>query len=688
MKKVLLPLALVLICFNATSQNKIDLTNFSPVTCEGKLPLDVITSSSLKIEKEIASTQIEGKRKERNKVKDFIAAANYSYDKTILSGRLLFGDPITTYLNDIAGHLLKDDPDLRSKIRIYTSKSPSVNAGMMMNGAMVINLGLVSRVQNEAELAFIIAHEISHYKLKHSLEKYNKSNELDEGKGDYKDLSLDNKIDHALKYSRKKEFEADSLGLKIFLKSKYNDKGVEGAFDVLSYDYLPFEELEFDKSFLDGEFLKIPAPFYLEKVDEVRKNENQEDKYSTHPNISKRKLRLDWKLDQGTADKVLFTIAESEFDYIRDLARFELIHSELFNRNFASCIYHAYILLQKYPDNKFLNLSVGKSLYGLSRYKNIDKYHLVAKSYNRRKGEVQQLYYILKQLNKKQLNALALSKIIWLKSKYKDEKGLDQLEADLMVDFIVLNKVRESFFGQEKDEIIIDEEEIKELSTVQLKRYYLRKYKQFYKGAFLSEHNSGYFDQYYEMAKKRTLEIQEEMAKTAKQRAKEERQKIRNTFKKGVDSEIKSIAVLNPNIFKAFNVFDVEGDDKLKHEIIEKVELIAGKKGVDLQWYHSEDLKETDINRFVKMAKLNEAIEEILFHDIYELPPLNYGLLLEVAEELGTDHICYVMVRNGFYVFVLYDLRERNMLLKHTSIIQDMGDVKSLVNKDLDIIKN
>jgi predicted Zn-dependent protease len=55
--------------------------------------------------------------------------------------------------------------------RIYTVRVPFFNAQMAPNGMMQIWTGLLLRVDNEAQLASVMGHEIGHYLQRHSLER-------------------------------------------------------------------------------------------------------------------------------------------------------------------------------------------------------------------------------------------------------------------------------------------------------------------------------------------------------------------------------------------------------------------------------------------------------------------------------------------------------------------------------------
>ncbi|MEO8125218.1 MAG: M48 family metalloprotease, partial [Burkholderiales bacterium] len=75
---------------------------------------------------------------------------------------------LNTYLSGVACKLGAEHcPD----IRVYAVRMPYFNANMAPNGMLQIWSGLLLRMDNEAQLGAIIAHEIGHYLQRHSLER-------------------------------------------------------------------------------------------------------------------------------------------------------------------------------------------------------------------------------------------------------------------------------------------------------------------------------------------------------------------------------------------------------------------------------------------------------------------------------------------------------------------------------------
>lgn len=94
------------------------------------------------------------------------------------------------YLNDLCQRIAYWNNIKNCEVTVVnTNKDLAFAAGA---GKLLISVGLVSKINNEVELAFVLAHELSHMQLKHQ------------------DYQLEN------------EFEADARALKIISNAGYN----------------------------------------------------------------------------------------------------------------------------------------------------------------------------------------------------------------------------------------------------------------------------------------------------------------------------------------------------------------------------------------------------------------------------------------------------------------------------------
>ena len=179
--------------------------------------LDFINSNQKKIIKEV---YIESQ-------KDFL--------ENIKSHNFISDENINHYLQELLGEILKKNNIDSKKYKILLSKDSEINASNIGDGTIIINYGLFLAVENEDELVFVISHEIGHQHLNHvkneienfarqstSEEIIQKTNEIRKQK--YNKATLANNLLKNIKYKnyserRKKEIEADSIGLNLFKKT-------------------------------------------------------------------------------------------------------------------------------------------------------------------------------------------------------------------------------------------------------------------------------------------------------------------------------------------------------------------------------------------------------------------------------------------------------------------------------------
>ena len=93
----------------------------------------------------------------------------YNYVESLLDNKAArYNDSLQSYLDEVFRQITQANPELRRlDLRYLVSNSPVPNAFSLGDGTFVINLGLVRKLENEAQLAFIICHEIAHFYLDH-----------------------------------------------------------------------------------------------------------------------------------------------------------------------------------------------------------------------------------------------------------------------------------------------------------------------------------------------------------------------------------------------------------------------------------------------------------------------------------------------------------------------------------------
>ena len=324
------------------------------------------------------------------------------YKYLVESGLLVYGSPMNKYVEKVADNLLESHyRTLRQELRFYILRRSDVNAYSYANGMIVVTTGLLAQLQNESELAFILAHEIAHYAEKH-LEK--------EKKVKKKDKKYDVGGFLRMVRSREQETEADRIAFeRYYQNSKYSYEALDGVFDVLQYSYLPFDEVEFERAFVESEYYTFPDKYFISAVTPIRSREDYVDTLLTHPNLAKRR---EWIANQverkSDENRSRFLQSEELFYKLRHQARYETINIDLTFHQYDAALYNTYVLLDENPNDPFLCQAWVAGIYGFAMHKlegngndYITKSDLV-------EGEQQRLNHFLSKISRDECALLAL----------------------------------------------------------------------------------------------------------------------------------------------------------------------------------------------------------------------------------------------------------------------------------------
>lgn len=135
-------------------------------------------------------------------------------------------DPaLQAYVQDIACRLAREHCP---EVRVHLVRTPLFNASMAPNGMMQVWSGLLLRVENEAQLAAVLGHEIGHYLARHQLEQLREARSRSAfGQflglfglvGAIGQLGL---VASMFAYSREHETEADRIGVTLMHRAGYD----------------------------------------------------------------------------------------------------------------------------------------------------------------------------------------------------------------------------------------------------------------------------------------------------------------------------------------------------------------------------------------------------------------------------------------------------------------------------------
>lgn len=165
------------------------------------------------------------------------------FDKQLRTENKVLADTVwQNYFNEIGQSIVKvcDRQDIQYHFTVIESEQ--INAFATPGGYVYIYTGLLDRINNEAELAAVTAHEISHIVARHSVKRLQSA----VGIGLLQQIAFGGNpsatrdvinlgVGVALQgYSRANEFEADEYGIVYMTTAGYNPQGAIELFQMLA----------------------------------------------------------------------------------------------------------------------------------------------------------------------------------------------------------------------------------------------------------------------------------------------------------------------------------------------------------------------------------------------------------------------------------------------------------------------
>jgi hypothetical protein len=228
----------------------------------------------------------------------------------IKSNNFICNNDLNLYLQGLMNEVLTRNSINTDGYKILLSKDSQINAYNTGDGTVVINYGLFLSVENEDELVFVISHEIGHQYLKHiktQIEDFTKLSTSEEiitktkeiRRQKYGKASKATDLMKNISYQnyhkrRKKEVEADSIGLVFYKKTFRNPKAVVTILSKLDDADVEMDSisiLEYKNIFEKNNLILKQKYFEQEKSLFVKYDYNKEvkvDSLKSHPDCATR----------------------------------------------------------------------------------------------------------------------------------------------------------------------------------------------------------------------------------------------------------------------------------------------------------------------------------------------------------------------------------------------------------------
>jgi hypothetical protein len=386
------------------------------------MPKDFSTSFTGKFEASLNDDEI---RDLKNSSKEFAAMINFSIDNLLKSGKVVYGDPISSKSNSIIKKLLTSSGLSDYDIRLYALKSNDVNAYSTHQGIIILTTGLVARLQNESELAYVLAHEIAHILHKHSVNSFSYNKQLFKTEVSKNGGSIDESVLKSTKHSRVNEFDADTKGFELYTKAGYSPELIGGTFQRLLYAYLPVKQVAFKFEKYEDQFYMLDKEAKDFETLEIDIEEDVDDSKSSHPNIFKRKENIKSKIESNAKSEVI--APADNFIQLRSLAYKECIYQYLLQADYINAL----ILLDAIDSDIEINTAVvtkfrAMCFLGIQKFANNRQNDLFT-SDDELQGHQGLYHHLFESLSKRELQVICFREIAKIWNANQDDPTIERL---------------------------------------------------------------------------------------------------------------------------------------------------------------------------------------------------------------------------------------------------------------------
>jgi len=407
--KVLHLFILLFVGFSALAQNKVI---YEPLKSQGKMPEFFKKTFLQKYEAEKLRI-MSSNEKDKSKEIKYAERYEYFFDNLIIKGDILYGDPLSNYVSKVTEHILKSNKDLNQNIKTFILKHGGVKILSDNKNNIYISLSVLSDVENEAQLAYMICQEIAHVNLNHKYQHfYNDFSAFSISSG-----KLENKNGYLL-YQDEDQYESDKLALDYLKKTDYAVSEALSTFAIYNDQNAYLDHTSWNNKCFEDTFFKLAEKYHTNAL----KNEDykDEDSKSSEEFFEKRTAKVETLLSKmEDKDGKLFIQPEDLFDYIQQQTRVELMFYYNKSGYYSTTYMSAYQYQKLYNEYNFTSKLMAYSMFqkALGSYishKNDvkedsdgDRYEKARKDLSS-DGEVYRLQHLLVSLTDKEAGILSV----------------------------------------------------------------------------------------------------------------------------------------------------------------------------------------------------------------------------------------------------------------------------------------
>jgi len=291
------------------------------------------------------------------------------------------------YLQSIVQKITSVNAELaKSDARVVFSRDWWPNAYSMGDGTIAINAGLFIFLSNEAELAFVVSHELAHYYLDHTnkaikqyVEKVNSAefqNELKRiSKSEY---GVNKQLEEltrsftfsSRRHSRENEAAADKLAFHFMKKTGYDCNAIKTCLELLDKvdDSLLYQPADIRQVFnfphypFKSKWIQKESSIFSQVKDSDVSSVNERDSLKTHPDCAKRISILHDSITNAATGGKEFLVDEAVFKQLKKDFFIEMTEQSYRDKNLGRNLYYSLLLLQSGENTPMAVYSIARCL--------------------------------------------------------------------------------------------------------------------------------------------------------------------------------------------------------------------------------------------------------------------------------------------------------------------------------------
>lgn len=351
--------------------------------------------------------------------------------KLLLTTERSVTDPqVHTYLQSVVQKIIAANPGMQgTDARVFFARDWWPNAYSVGDGTIAINAGLLLFLDNEAELAFVLCHELAHYQLDHSgksVKKYFETLKSEEVQRELKRLSKEEyrrgqQTEAFLKsiafdnrrHNRDNEAEADRQAFQYMKNTGYDCAAMKTCLQMLDkaddsslhkplvlHEVFNFVGYPFKKRWIQKE----STIFSQVGKDDSPLTPKERDSLKTHPACTERIALLEDSINSIPPGKK-YQVDEKMFQRLKKDFFVEITEQNHRQENLSRNLYYSLLLLQENDNMPVAVYSVSRALNEI--YENQKEHRLGTLIDHENKLHPEDYNLLLRMLNRLRLDEIA-----------------------------------------------------------------------------------------------------------------------------------------------------------------------------------------------------------------------------------------------------------------------------------------